>query len=386
MRVVQKYGGSSVATVEQIKNISKNIRNQYLQGDELVIVVSAMGKTTNGLIGLAKSTSESPNVRDLDFLLSTGEMVSAALMSIALNDSGVPAVCLTGWQSGINTNSCFGKAFITDINTQEIEDNLAKGKVVVVTGFQGVDMQGNITTLGRGGSDTTAVALAAVLNAHCEIYTDVESVCFIDPKKCNKTKKIHKIDYRSMLTLASSGAKVLDVRCLEIGSKYKVNLYLGKTGENNKDKGTYVMNNIECMEEMQILGVAVLDDLCLYKFTDFSLDTLLENTKSYMQNLDLFLLADRVAYVSTKNMQLSMVGSETEKCQKFLKISKITIAGVGFVTHSDVVYNAIEVLKNAGVNVVHFYVTETALYIFVNGQDEKLCVEKIMEIFDGKEN
>jgi len=386
MRIVQKYGGSSVATSEHIKKIAENIKATKRVAEELVIVVSAMGKTTNNLISLATECEKNPDKRDLDFLLVTGEMVSAALMSITLNGVGVPAVCYTGWQCGVKTNSQHGKAFITEINVGQIEKELANGRVVVIAGFQGVDEKGDITTLGRGGSDTSAVALAAALNAKCEIYTDVESVCFIDPKRCNKTRKIHKIDYESMLTLASSGAKVLDVRCLEIGSKYNVDIYLGKTGENDKNKGTMVMGNINGLEEMQILGLAVLDNLCLYKYKDFSVDRLLQNTQGYMQNLDLFLLADSVAYISTKNMNLPIVDEQNGQCEKYFDVSKITLAGTGFVTHGDVVYSVINLLKDSGVYPIHFYVTETALYIFVKGQDEKICVDNLLERFHGQED
>ena len=211
--IVQKYGGTSIGTVDRIQNVAKKIKKWREQGNELVIVVSAMSGETNRLIGLAQQITAKPNPRELDMILTTGEQVTIGLLAIALESIGVPAISFTGQQVGIVTDQSFNKARIQSIDNQKIRTELDAGKVVVIAGFQGVDEQGNLTTLGRGGSDTTGVALAAALKAdECQIYTDVDGVYTTDPRVVPKARRLNRISFDEMLEMASLGSKVLQIR------------------------------------------------------------------------------------------------------------------------------------------------------------------------------
>lgn len=238
MRTVLKYGGSSVATVEKIGDIAKYIKELKNKVEEIVVVVSAMGKMTDELLEKASFFSEVPNKRELDMLLSIGEQQSIALLSIALNSLGCEAVSYTGIQLGIKTVGEYGDSEIISIDTEKIEKELKKGKVVVVAGFQGVNSIGDITTLGRGGSDTTAVALAGYLKCDCNIYTDVDGVYTDDPNRNSLAEKIDYITYDEMEKMSLNGAKVMEVRAVRIGKKFNVPIYVAKSlGE---EKGTKI--------------------------------------------------------------------------------------------------------------------------------------------------
>ena len=227
--VVHKYGGSSVATIEKIENIAKHLKKIYESGEKIVVVVSAMGKTTNALIAKAHEITTNPNLRELDRLMSIGENQTIALLAIALNNIGVPSISLTGEQIPIITKGVHTKNIIETINTNKIDKLLSEGKIVVVAGFQGINNMGDVTTLGRGGSDTTAVALAAALKCKCEIYTDVDGIYRIDPRIYEKATKIKTIQYNEMMELAYLGAGVMEPRAIELGYKYSVPIYVGKS-------------------------------------------------------------------------------------------------------------------------------------------------------------
>ena len=238
MRVVLKYGGSSVSTLEKIKKIAEYIKELKREIAEIVVVVSAMGKMTDELLEKAFYFSDTPNKRELDMLLSVGEQQSIALLSLALNSLGCEAISYTGLQVRINTSGEYGNSDIVKIDTELIEKALKENKIVVIAGFQGVNSIGDITTLGRGGSDTTAVAIAGVLGCECKIYTDVDGVFTDDPNKNSSAKKIDVISYDEMEKMALNGAKVMEVKAVRIGKKYGVPIYVGKSlGEK---KGTYI--------------------------------------------------------------------------------------------------------------------------------------------------
>ena len=248
--VVLKFGGSSVADNLKLNVVAKKIIDFYKENLKVVVVVSAQGKTTDGLIKEAKELANLPNDREMDVLLSTGEQVSMSKLAILLNRLGYEAVSLTGMQAGIKTNDLNQNAKIENINTTRIEEELAKGKIVIVAGFQGYNEKGDITTLGRGGSDTTAVALAAVLNAkHCYIFSDVDGVYTTDPNKITTAKKLETLSYEEMLEIANEGAKVLHNRCIEIGEKYNVAI-VTKSTFNNKP-GTILQNEVQSTNEVQ---------------------------------------------------------------------------------------------------------------------------------------
>jgi len=255
--IVQKYGGSSVATPEKIKNVARRIISTKEAGNCVVAVISAMGSTTDGLIKLANQVSSNPPEREIDQLISTGEQISVAVMAMAISDMGHEAISMTGAQAGFETDSAHTKAKIMTIKPGKIVEELKNGKIVIVAGFQGIDVCENVTTLGRGGSDTTAVALAAVLGADaCEIYTDVDGVYTADPRIVPNARKIDEIDYEEMLEMASLGAKVMQSRSIEFASKYGVRIHVRSSFK--QDEGTFIVKEAKSMmEKVVIRGVTV---------------------------------------------------------------------------------------------------------------------------------
>ncbi len=253
--IVQKYGGTSIESLEKINEVAKKISKKKSEGYSVIVVVSAMGKTTDYLLDMAYKISDNPKKRELDVLMSTGEQVSIALLSIALNNMGISAVSYTGAQLGIKTEGFHTKSRIADIDKNNVLKEINNSKVVIVAGFQGVNKNNEITTLGRGGSDTTAVALAAKLECGCEIFTDVDGVYTIDPKLYPSAKKLKSISYEEMIELASSGAGVLNARSIELAEKYKVPLLVAL---NMGDiEGTIIKELDSQMEKTSITGIAV---------------------------------------------------------------------------------------------------------------------------------
>lgn len=240
MRLVLKYGGSSVATLEKISKIANYIKGLKERVEEIVVVVSAMGKTTDELLKKAFHFTDTPNKREIDMLISTGEQQSIALLSLALNSIGCEAISYTGYQIGLRTEGEHGDSEIVSIDKELLEKALKSNKVVIIAGFQGVNSLGDITTLGRGGSDTTAVALAGVLNCECKIYTDVDGVYTDDPRKNSQATKIERISYDEMEKMSRNGAKVMETKAVVIGKKYGVPIFVGESlGSEN---GTYITN------------------------------------------------------------------------------------------------------------------------------------------------
>jgi len=253
--IVQKYGGSSVADAERIRNVARRVAKVKDKGNQVVVVVSAMGDTTDNLIKLAYQVSEQPGDRELDVLLSTGELVSSTLLALALESLGYKAVSLTGAQAGIHTDSSYSRARILRIDSKRVVNELEKGYIVIVAGFQGVTQEMDITTLGRGGSDTTAIALAASLNAEiCQIYTDVEGVYTADPRLVPKARKLNEIGYEEMLELASSGASVMHNRAVELGEVYNVPILVVSSFSDNP--GTIIRKEVSMEVRNKVRGIA----------------------------------------------------------------------------------------------------------------------------------
>lgn len=254
--IVQKYGGTSVGSVERIQKVAENIARFKRQGHQLVVAVSAQAGTTDNLIKLAQQIDEHASAREMDMLLATGEQISIALLAIALNKMGIPAVSLTGHQAGILTDGVHMKARILEVEHERINQELAQGKVIIVAGFQGISADNNITTLGRGGSDTTAVAIAASLKADlCEIYTDVDGIYTADPRIVSNPHKLKTISYDEMLELASLGAKVLHPRSVEVAKIHNVRLSVRSSFETEKE-GTYVVNKEGIEKTLVVTGIA----------------------------------------------------------------------------------------------------------------------------------
>ena len=271
--VVQKYGGSSVSTTEKIKLIAENIIERKKIDSKIVVVVSAMGDTTDNYINLAKNITEVPSKRELDVLMSTGEMISASLLSMALNSLGCESISYSAYQLDIQTSGAHGKSAIDDINIKKVQQKLDEGYVVIVTGFQGINDHGDITTLGRGGSDTSAVALAVKLGAICEIYTDVDGIYSTDPRKYKGAKKLDEIDYEEMLELASLGAQVMHSRSIELAQKFNTEIYVGKSCSGIK--GTYIRGRKQMnLDDKGITGIATSDDDISITIKDLNLEEL----------------------------------------------------------------------------------------------------------------
>ena len=256
--LVHKYWGTSVGSLEKIKKIAKRVILEKENGYEMVVVVSAMGKTTDHLVEMSKEISKNPSRRELDLILSTGEQVSIALLSMAFQELGYDAIALTGFQAGIKTYGPHTKNKILDIDSDKIQNYLSQGKIVVVAGFQGINDEGDITTLGRGGSDTTAVALAAKLNCPCHIYTDVDGIYSVDPRLYPQAKKLQTVSYEEMMEMASLGAGVMEARAIEIAYKYNIPIYVASSM--NDVEGTYIKEYDEKMEENIITGLSISDD------------------------------------------------------------------------------------------------------------------------------
>ncbi len=257
--IVQKYGGSSVASPERIKRVAERVKRTRAKGHSLVVVVSALGDTTDELLELSKRMTRRPSRRELDMLMSTGEQISVSLLAMALHELRCDAISFTGGQVGIVTDSSYTRARILDISTHRIREELKKKKVVIVAGFQGINPQNEITTLGRGGSDLTAVALAKALRADvCEIYTDVEGVFTSDPRIVKQARKIDKISYEEMLELASSGTQVMQSRSIEVAGKYDIPIHVRSSFTNHQ--GTWIVKEDRSMEDVLIRGVSLNKD------------------------------------------------------------------------------------------------------------------------------
>lgn len=256
--LVHKYGGTSVGTIEKIKRIAQRVIAEKENGHDMVVVVSAMGKTTDQLVEMSKEIATNPSKRELDLILSTGEQVSIALLSMAFQELGYDAIALTGFQAGIKTHGPHTKNKILDVDSEKIKAYLSEGKIVVVAGFQGMNEHGDITTLGRGGSDTTAVALAAKLGCPCHIYTDVDGIYSVDPRVYPQAKKLKVISYEEMMEMASLGAGVMEARAIEIGCKYGIPIYVASSM--NQVRGTYIKEYDETMEANVITGLSICDD------------------------------------------------------------------------------------------------------------------------------
>jgi aspartate kinase len=366
--IVQKYGGTSVGNVDRIQNVAAKIKEQWSKGHKLVVVVSARSGVTNELIGRAKALMPLPDEREMDVLMAVGEQETIALTVIALHAIGVPAVSRTGAQAGIITDAIHTRARITQITGGDIAERLEEGKVVIVAGFQGVTPEGQVTTLGRGGSDLTAIAVAASIKADvCQIYTDVDGVYTADPRIVLSAKKMHEISYEEMLELASSGSKVMQSRSVEFAQKYNVPFEVRSSF--NDQPGTLVKAIDKTLEDAAIAGVALdrlqtrvtVNDLpdnpqaIATLFDDLgesglSVDMIIKNLgKDGKSNLTFSVSTDQFVRVEKVVSQtLKKLGSGTVRSAG--EISKLSIVGVGMISHPGVAGTLFKALASVGVN------------------------------------
>lgn len=397
--IVQKFGGSSVADAEKLRNVARIITDTYKQGHQVVAVLSAQGDTTDDLIAKAEEINPDASKRELDMLLSTGEQISCSLCAMAIEALGYPVVSLTGWQAGFRTNSGYGNARIKRVKTDRIREELDKKRIVIVTGFQGINKYEDITTLGRGGSDTSAVALAAVLHADlCQIYTDVDGVYTADPRHVKGARKLDEITYDEMLELATLGAQVLHNRSVEMAKRYNVKLEVLSSFSGNP--GTKVKEVVKKMEKSHISGVAKdknIARLALVGLEDapgiaFKIFSLLAKNRV---NVDLILQS--IGRSETKDISFTVAKSDMEQARKLLEenrdsirfdhidvsddIAKVSIVGAGMVNNPGVAAIMFEALFNAGININMISTSEIKVSVLVDIEEADRAVQVIHERF-----
>ena len=397
--IVQKFGGTSVGSIERIGAIAARVAATHKQGQQLVVVVSAMSGETDRLIALAKQAAERPNPRELDVLLATGEQVSIALTCMALENHGCPARSYTGAQVHILTDSAHTKARILDIDSQRVRTDLANGTVVVVAGFQGVDEHGNITTLGRGGSDTTAVALAAALKAdECQIYTDVDGVYTTDPRIVPEARRLDRVTYEEMLEMASLGAKVLQIRSVEFASKYNVPVrVLSSFAEG---KGTLIGAEDETMEQPLISGVTANRDeakLTMLGVPDKPGIAARILGPIAQANIEVDMIVQNVGADGTTDFTFTVHRNDYERAREILgkmtsemrargvegdsKIVKISIVGVGMRSHAGIASTMFAALANEGINIRMISTSEIKISVVIDEKYLELGVRTLHSAF-----
>ena len=383
-RIVQKYGGTSVGDVERIKKVAERIKASHNEGHEIIVVVSARAGVTNELIARAKAVCEHPSDRELDQLLAIGEQETTALTAMALQGLGIDAVSYTGAQAGIFTDKSHTKAKIKTINPKPVEKDLKAGRIVIVAGFQGINDDGQITTLGRGGSDLTAIALAAALNADkCEIYTDVDGVYTADPRVVKTAQKLMEISYDEMLELASSGSKVMQSRSVEFAKKY--NVIFEVRSSFNHNPGTTVKEEITYMEQVVVRGVAVDKDQTKVVVSNIP-DKPGSAAKVFRALADANIIVDmivqNVGRRGIANLTFTVPKGDTHKAVKALepvfvaigggevavheKIAKLSVVGVGMKTHSGVAATLFHALAEAGINIELISTSEIKISVIID--------------------
>lgn len=399
--IVQKFGGSSVANLEKLEMVTEHILNEVEKEKKLVVVVSAQGKTTDRLISEEAEITKNPDRREHDVLVSTGEQITIAKLAMLLKSKGHKAVSLTGWQIPIVTNSEFTNSRIRYIHNQTIEDYLDSGNIVIVAGFQGVDENGNITTFGRGGSDTTAVALAASLKAErCDIFTDVDGVYTSDPRIVNSVRKLETISYDEMLEMSSMGAKVLHNRCVEIGKKYNVPIYVKSTFEKNSI-GTLVSDNN--LEDLVINGVT--KDDYISRITIVGLENKIGKTyklfKLLSENLiNVDIISQSFGEYTTKDIAFTVKMNDLPKTLEVLQankeklgvqeilhsenLSKVSIIGVGIANKPGVATEMFEALYENNINMHLITTSEIKISVLVDSSEADLSVKAIHKKFFGE--
>jgi aspartate kinase len=401
--LVQKYGGSSVATIERIKHVAEKVWAAKRAGHDVIVVVSAMAGETNRLLGLAHEISEMPDEREKDVLLASGEQVSIALLSLALKERGQPSRSFLGHQVRIETDNAYGKARIRNIDSRRILQSLKEGEVVVVAGFQGIDENDNITTLGRGGSDTTAVALAAFLNASaCEIYTDVEGVFTTDPGICADARKSPRISYEEMIELASTGAKVLEIRSVEFAKRFAVPVHVRSTF--TEFEGTWVVKEDESMEDLLVSGVSYDKNevkITILRVPDrpglaaqvfgpiadahIVVDMIIQNA-SADGTTDLTFTVSKADYKKALSIVEKAAPAIAAKgVDVDTDIAKVSVVGVGMRTHAGVAAKMFRVLAEEGVNIEMISTSEIKISVVIDAKYTELAVRVLHEAFIGKQ-
>jgi len=399
--IVQKYGGTSVGSPERIKNVARRIARWKARGHQLVVVVSAMAGETNRLIALAKEFQAHPDPRELDVMVSTGEQVTIALLSMALMDMGLKARSYTGSQVKILTDSAYTKARIVSIDEALMRRDLADGCVVVVAGFQGVDANGNITTLGRGGSDTTGVALAAALRAdECQIYTDVDGVYTTDPRIVPEARRLKSITFEEMLEMASLGSKVLQIRAVEFAGKYRIKLRVLSSFEDEGEGTLITFEEDQKMEQASISGIAFNRDEA--KITILGVPDRPGIAYQILgpvgdANIDVDMIVQNVSHDGMTDFSFTVHRNDFQKTLKILepvvkhikargvesgdKIAKVSVVGVGMRSHAGIASAAFRTLAEEGINIEMISTSEIKISIVINEKQMELAVRALHKAF-----
>jgi len=397
--IVQKYGGTSVANIERIRNVAKRVARTYDQGDDVVVILSAMAGVTDGLIHMATQLADSPEKRELDVLLATGEQTTSALLAITLVSMHYPAQSLLGHQVEVRTDCDFGNARIVNIDADRIMRAVKERKIVVVAGYQGCDPNGNITTLGRGGSDTSAVAIAAAIHADiCEIYTDVDGIYTADPNICAKARKIKIISYDEMLNMASLGAKVLQIRSVAFAKKYNVPIHVRSSF--NKEEGTMVVHEDSGMESLVVTAVTHSKDVAritLRKVPDqpgvaakiftpiadagIIVDMIIQNTRAGRKT-DLSFTVPRLSFKQA--MEIEKQVSEEIRAEEVLgdqNIAKVSVIGVGMKNHAGVAAKMFTALADENINILMITTSEIRISCAIEEKYTELAVRVLHSTF-----
>lgn len=397
--IVQKFGGSSVRDRDRLFNVARIVANTFNEGNDVAVVVSAQGDTTDDLLEKAAQITHNPNEREMDVLLSTGEQITIALLAMALGELNCPVVSLTGWQAGFETNRSYGRARIKNLNTERIESELAKRRVVIVAGFQGINVNDDITTLGRGGSDTSAVAIAAALHAdRCQLFTDVDGIYTTDPRVVPGAKKLDLISFDEMLELASLGAQVLNNRSVELAKKYGVELEV--LSSLNPAPGTIVREVYDMTEGMLIKGVAKDDKVAVVTILDapdvpgisFKIFSLISQRKI---NVDIILQSS--GREGNKDIIFTVPEADAETVRGLMQenlgrfggrdvavdtgVAKVSIVGGGMQSHSGVASRMFEALYEANINIRMVSTSEIKISVLIDREDTDRAVAAIHAAF-----
>jgi aspartate kinase len=398
--IVQKYGGTSVSNLDRIRNVAKRVAKTYDGGNDVVIIISAMAGVTDSLIEMANQITDSPDKRELDVLLATGEQTTASLLAMTLHSMNYPAQSLLGHQARVVTDCTFGNARIVDIGAQRINELIENRSIVVIAGFQGCDINGNITTLGRGGSDTSAVAIASALKADvCEIYTDVDGIYTADPNICHKAKKISVISYDEMLNMASLGAKVLQIRSVGFAKKYNVPVHVRSSF--SEEEGTMVVNENAGMERLVVSAVTHDKNqsrITLKKVPDqpgvaakiflpiseagIVVDMIIQNTRAEGQT-DLTFTVPRESFADAMKIEKAVaedIGAEVVLGDE--NISKVSVVGVGMRNHSGVASKMFNTLAKENINIMMISTSEIRISCVIEEKYTELAVRVLHSAFD----
>ena len=397
--IVQKFGGSSVADANKLRNVARIITDTYQRGNDVVVVLSAQGDTTDDLIEKAKELNPHASKREMDMLLSTGEQISISLCAMCIESMGYQAISLTGWQAGMLTDSSYSNARIKRVRTERIQKELDKRKIVLVAGFQGINKYDDITTLGRGGSDTSAVALAAALHADlCQIYTDVDGVYTADPRSVTGAKKLEEITFDEMLELASLGAQVLHNRSVEMAKRYNVNLEVVSSFSGNP--GTKVKEVVKTMEKTHVSGVAKdknVARIALVGLADqpgiaFKIFSLLAK-----ENINVDIILQSIGRDGSKDISFTVARGDSQRAREVMEenkevigcksvelndqIAKISVVGAGMANNAGVACKMFEALFSAGININMISTSEIKVSVLVDERDAERAVQAVHDRF-----